>query len=143
MNFFGKTVKAEWIPSIQLSKTRETEIQSCFYCHLSFNYPHNLETFDDLLEYFKPKKSIANTDSVDNNSCGENKKTNCLLVMDNISGLADRWKRFESFVTIARKHGFHSVYIFHIILPGREIWKKLYWKRTFLVFFQPLFQFKL
>lgn len=70
-----KIVKAEWVSSIQLSTTtRKTEIQSCLGCNVSFHYPQTLETFDDLLEDFKLKKPIDNTDFIDNNNYGENKK---------------------------------------------------------------------
>lgn len=70
-----KIVKAEWVSPIQLSATtRKTEIQSCLGCNVSFHYPQTLETFDDLLEDFKLKKPIDNTDFIDNNNYGENKK---------------------------------------------------------------------
>ena len=29
-NFFGKTVKTEWVSGIEIIKSREAEIQSCF-----------------------------------------------------------------------------------------------------------------
>ena len=119
--FFEKIVKAEWVSSIQLRKTRETEIQSCFDCNLSFQYPQNLKTFDDLLDDFKVQKSIDNTNSIDNNNYGENKKTDCLIVMDDISGLADRSKRFASFLTIARKYVSISLCLYFSYYFARKI----------------------
>lgn len=63
-SFFGKIVKAQWVSSIQLNKTRQTEIQSCFDCNLSFHYPQTLKTFFD---------NTNSIDSTDNNSSVENK----------------------------------------------------------------------
>ena len=70
-NFFGKIVKAEWVSSIQLSRTRKAEIQSRFGCDVSFHYPQNLETFHNLLEDFK-LKLIDDIHSINNNNYGEN-----------------------------------------------------------------------
>ena len=47
-----------------------------------------------------------------------------LIVMDSISGLHDRSNTFASFLIVTKKFGHHWVYIFHIILPEKEIWKK-------------------
>ena len=38
-NFFGDIVKAEWVSSIELTLTREVEIQSIFSCDAEFHYP--------------------------------------------------------------------------------------------------------
>ena len=45
--------------------------------------------------------------------------------MDNVPGLADRSNIFANFLTVTRKFGYHCVYIFHIILPEKEIWKEI------------------
>ena len=45
--------------------------------------------------------------------------------MDDVLGLADRSKIFASFLMVTRKFGHHCVYIFHIVLPEKEIWKKI------------------
>ena len=44
-NFFGDIVKAEWVSSIELTPTREAEIQSSFSCDVEFHYPQNRFTF--------------------------------------------------------------------------------------------------
>ena len=65
---FRRNVLAVWrtgckkISFVQLSQNRETEIQSCFNCDLSFYYLQNLGTADDWQEDFELKKSIDNTD---------------------------------------------------------------------------------
>ena len=49
--FFGEIVEAEWVSSIDLTLTREEEIQSSFTSDVQFHYPQTLEHFDDLIEY--------------------------------------------------------------------------------------------
>ena len=44
-DFFGKIVKVEWVSSIQLSRTKESEIQSGYTCDVSCYYPQTLENF--------------------------------------------------------------------------------------------------
>ena len=43
--------------------------------------------------------------------------------MDNVSGLADASKKFASFLRVAGKFNYNFVYIFHIIYPGKAIWR--------------------
>ena len=45
--------------------------------------------------------------------------------MNDVFGLANRSNIFASFLIATRKFGYHCVYIFHIILPEKEIWKKI------------------
>ena len=45
--------------------------------------------------------------------------------MDDIFGLANRSNTLANFLTVTRKFHYHCVYIFHIILPEKEIWKKI------------------
>ena len=61
-NFFGDIVKADWVSSIELTPTREAEVQSSFSCDIEFHYPQTLEPFDDLIEDFK-LETIEDTDS--------------------------------------------------------------------------------
>ena len=49
----------------------------------------------------------------------------CLIVMDNVSGVADSCKEFADFLTVSRKYRYHCACIFHIIIPEKEIWKKI------------------
>ena len=122
-NFFGDIVKAEWVLSIELTPTRQAKIQSSFSCDVELHYPRTLERFDDLIEDFQ-LKTIEDTDSINETEYGEDKNNQGLIVMDNISGLADRSNTFTSFLIVTKKFGHHWVYIFHIILPEKEIWKK-------------------
>ena len=45
--------------------------------------------------------------------------------MDDASGLADSSQKFASFLTIARKFRYHSVYIFQTIHPEKGIWRSI------------------
>ena len=43
-----------------------------------------------------------------------------LIVMDDLSGLADRSEEFANFLTVSQKYGLSCVYIFHTIYPTRQ-----------------------
>ena len=131
-SFFRDLAKAEWISYIKLDKRREAEIQSCFNCELEFHYPKNKEHFENLLQDFKIKSSksgeSSDTYSADDNgdeTYGENTKRDRLIVMDDVSGLADTSQKFASFLTVAPKFRYHCVYIFHTIHPEKGIWKTI------------------
>ena len=112
--FFGKLNKVEWICCIKLDKSREAEIQSCFDGRVEFHCPKNKNHFESLLQEFKlrsktNKSSIKDINSTDlvNSGYGENIKRDRLIGMDDIRGLADTSKKFESFLTAARKFKYH------------------------------------
>ena len=62
--------------------------------------------------------------NLNNSVFGEKKKTNRLIVMDNVSGVADIPKTFTNFLNVSRKYRYHCVYVFHIIVPATQIWQK-------------------
>lgn len=64
---------------------------------------------------------IDNTDFINSNKYRENKKTDSLIVMGDVSALADLSNKFASFLMITRKFSHHCIYIFHIILPEKRI----------------------
>ena len=134
----GDLIKAEWVSFIKLGKQREAELQSCFDCQLDFYYPRNKEQFDNLLEHFKTKSNSSDPDDTHSDkdctdvnnitygqNYGEKTKRNHLIVMDNVSGLADSSSKFASFLTVARKFKYHCLYIFHTIHPEKSIWKTI------------------
>ena len=47
-----------------------------------------------------------------------------LIVMDDVSGVADNRKKFADFLTVSRKYKYHCIYVFHVIAPETQIWKK-------------------
>ena len=136
-NFFGKIVKTEWVSSIQLSKSRETEIQSSFICDVSLYYPQTIEAFDDLVEEFNLKSLGDSDSSINTNNYGKKKKIDRLIVMDDVSGLADC----------------SNIFICNFFNDHKKIWlslhmlfckkRKLYHKLTLSIFFQSLFLSKL
>ena len=47
------------------------------------------------------------------------------FVMDNVSGIADTSKKFAEFLTVCRKYRYDCVFVFPIITPETQIWKKI------------------
>ena len=43
-----------------------------------------------------------------------------LIVMDDVSGLADKSDEFANFLTVSRTYGITCVYIFHTVYPNRQ-----------------------
>ena len=134
-NFFGDLIQVEWVSYVKLDKKREAQIQSCFNCQTDFYYPRNKDKFEYLLEYFKTKsseeflekKSRDEAHSADNENIGfgENSTRDRLIIMDDVSGLADTSSKFANFLTVARKYKYHCLYIFHTIHPEKSIWKTI------------------
>ena len=105
-----------------MSSERENAIRESFKDQdVYFNYPADLDQFNYLIGNFTQEKS----DYVDNNDneIGENLRVNELIVMDDVSGLADKSADFSNFLTVSRKYGFSCVYVFHTIYPGRQSWE--------------------
>ena len=48
-----------------------------------------------------------------------------LIVLDDVSGVADLSKKFANFLTVSRKYGYNVVYVFHVIIPSNQIWQKI------------------
>ena len=75
-----------------------------------------------MLETLKDNKKVnVETDL----EIGENDKLDRLIVMDNVSGLADRSTEFSSFLTVNCKYGYSCVYIFHIVFPHMSNWQMI------------------
>ena len=123
---------------MKLDQQKEAVIQSCFERKVDFYYPRNKEQFDDLLEFFKTKssseeesleergtQSAKETEDVNLIGFGEKNNRNRLIVMDDVSGLADTSTIFASFLTVARKFKYNCLYIFHTIHPEKSIWKTI------------------
>ena len=105
---------------INLSEEREESIRASFEDqNVYFHYPSDLEDFNFLISDFTQKKSSY---ADKNNVLGENLIVNKLVVMDDVSGLADKSEDFSNFLTVSRKYGFSCVYVFHTIYPGRQSW---------------------
>ena len=112
----GDLKEVYWISKIELSKDRKDNIRSCFTDQIvKFDYPNNVEKFDDLLETYRLKK----VEYIERD-LGVNMVLDKVIVMDDVSGLADRSNDSANFLTVSRKYGVTCVYIFHKIYPARQ-----------------------
>ena len=82
------------------------------------------DELDLLLETFKLRTHDIPDDNV-NSLFGQNKKADRLIVMDDVSGVAEISKKLANFLTVSRKFGYHCVYVFHVIAPATQIWQKI------------------
>ena len=65
-NFFGKLKKTEWVSGIELSKTREAEIETNFSCKIDFHYPSDEDKLSDQLDQFKLESKSNEMDNLKN-----------------------------------------------------------------------------
>ena len=56
---------------------------------------------------------------------GQKVPMDCLVVMDDVSGMADNCKKFAEFLIVCRKYRYHCIYLFHIMMPENQMWKKI------------------
>ena len=52
-------------------------------------------------------------------------KTDRLIIMDDVSVVADVSKKFANFLTVSRKFVYNFIYVFHVIVPASQIWQKI------------------
>ena len=119
-NLFGELKEIFWISKIPLSKEREKNISICFGKIVRFNYPQTVDDFNMELTFFQRKRQLDNDIDIvigeDNDIdivIGEDNIFNKLIVMDDVSGLADKSNDFASRLTFSRKFNFTSIYILH------------------------------
>ena len=125
-NFFGKIMKTEWISGIDINKQREAEIQSYFSNETEVHVAKEQDEFDSLIETFKLRSREESDDSNTlNNSFGKTRKLDRLIIMDDVSGVADVSKKFANFLTVSRKFAYNCVYVFHVSVPASQIWQKI------------------
>ena len=115
-NLFEDISEVCWVYKIVLSEEREDAIRDSFSRQeVHFNYPRNLEEFNYLIENFVQIKSDYVTSKI-----GEYVLIDRLIVMDYVSGLADKSDNFSNLLTISRKYGFWRLHLFHTIYPNRQ-----------------------
>ena len=56
---------------------------------------------------------------------GENNIYNMLIVMEDVSGLADKSNNFTNFLTVSRNFNFTCAYVFHRIYQKRSNWQMI------------------
>ena len=115
----GNMKEIYWLPIISLSKDRENNISDCFDVEVHFKYPKDLEEFDNLLDFFQRQKEKNNCN---NNLMDKNTLLDRLIVMNDVSRVADKSGNFDSFLTVSKKFRFTYVYIFHTIYLRRNNW---------------------
>ena len=134
--FGNDIVNVFWVSKIFLSPEREEAIRDCFVDqHVQFAYPNNIDDFNYLIDNFMSEKSQSTSE----NDLGELTQINKLIIMDDVSGLADKPDDFSNFLTVSRKYGFSCVYVFHTIYPGRQSWEMIMAQTHILIFFLALF----
>ena len=118
---FGQITEVYRVSKIELSKEREESIEARFEDQeVSFHYPNNTDDFDCLIDVFKRRKS-----EYVNNELGEKMIFDRLIVMFDVSDLADKSGEFANFLTVSRKYGLTCVYVFHTIYPSRQNWQMI------------------
>ena len=129
-NFFGDIVKTEWISGISIDKKREGEIQSYFKNETELHIAEDEDQLKSLIDTFKQRSEESDDIQNENNNnvtnfFGENRKLVRLIIMDDVSGIADISKYFSNFLTVSGKYGYNCVYVFHVINPSSQIWQKI------------------
>ena len=119
---FGELKEIFWISNIPLSGEREKNISTCFKKTVKFKYPETVDQFDMGLTFFQRKRQ--SNDSIDI-VMGEDNVFNKLVVMDEVSGLADKSNNFAFFFNVSRKFNFTYVYVFHTMYPTRSNWRTI------------------
>ena len=104
------------ISKIELSAKTEDSVKDCFNDQIvDFKYPSSAEDFNNLLEIYKRKKSDRNE-----NYLVENTILDRVIVMDDVSGLANKSKEFAVFFYYLEI--WSDVYIhFSYNLPNKKI----------------------
>ena len=114
-------VEVFWVSKIFLNKEREDSIRDSFQDKkVRFSYLQDVHDFNYLIENFMQVKAHY----IDNDM-GELPVVNRLIVLDDLSDLADKSEEFSNYLTVTRKYGFSCVYVFHTIYPGRQSWEML------------------
>ena len=117
--FGNDIIEVFWVSKIFLNKEREDAIRYSFQDKkVHFSYPQDLNDFNYLIENFMQVKA----DYIDNDM-GEFPVFNRFIVLDDVSGLADKSEGFSNFLTVTRKYGFSCLYVFHTIYLGRQSWE--------------------
>ena len=74
------------------------------------------------LTFFQRKKQVDNDIDI---VMGENNIFDNFIVMDDVSGVADKSDDFANFLTVSRKFNFTRVYVFHTMYPTRPNWQMI------------------
>ena len=125
---FGRDITTVfWVSKIRLSREREDNIRESFVDQtVQFTHPNNLDDFNYPIDFFMSERIPS--ESADDGDLGEMTQINKLIVMHDVSGLANRCEDFSNFHTVSRKYGFSCVtasLVFHTIYPGKQSWEMI------------------
>ena len=111
---------------LTLINIERLKIQSYFSNETEVHIAKEQDELNSLTETFKlrSREEASDNDNV-NNSFWENKKLDQLIIMDDVSGVADVSKKFANFLTVSRKFGYNCVYVFHVIVPASQVWQRI------------------
>ena len=119
---FSDIKTVDWISKITLSRGREDQLREIF-SYASFEFHEDLGEFETLLETFRGEEIEEENLNVNSIETGENRELDRLIVMDKVSGLADKSNKFSSFLTVSQKFDYSCLYHFHVIFPNRSTWQ--------------------
>ena len=125
---FGSVGSVDWISKIELSENREHQIRERFsYASVEFHYSNEFGEFETVLNLLKDNKSDVNIENNDYDDLGVGEKDvlDRLIVLDDVSGLADKSNEFCSFLSVSRKYRYSCIYIFHIAFPQLSNWQMI------------------
>ena len=100
---FGHLDSVDWISKVELLENREHQIRQSFsYASVEFHYPNDVAEFDTVLDLLKDNKSDVNIENKKDfnelGGMGENDIFDRLIVMNDVSDLADKSSEFCSFL---------------------------------------------
>lgn len=106
---------------MSLSKERQENTEDYFLDQeVNFDYPTNVEDINYLIDVYNRRKS-----EYVENDLGEKMIFDKLIVMDEVSGLADKSDKFANFLTVSIKYGITCIYIFHTIHRNKQNWQMI------------------
>ena len=96
---FGKVTTVEWISKVELSPNREHQLRESFnYASVEFHCPRDVSELETILDILKDNKTDVDFEDDD---LGGNDVFDRLIVMDDVSGIADKSSEFCSFLTVS------------------------------------------
>ena len=106
-------------------------MQSSFSNEIEVDIAKKQDELNSLIETFKlrSREETSDNDNV-NNFFRENIKLDWLIIMDDVSGVADVSKRFANFLTVSRKFSYNCVYVFLVIVHASQVWRKIISQRN-------------
>ena len=138
-SMFGKFEGIHWISQVGFPKQREVEKDSCIEPKVEFYQPHDeydhKKNFTDLENLYTERVEKNKIAQSEGSGMGEHVERDSLIVLDDVSGLADKSPSFVTFMIGCRTFGYSLLYVFHETVQSSPRWKDiLSQKQIFCVF---------